>query len=75
MENTNDPTQITIADLDTLKNIIDLATSRGAFRGAELSQVGAIYDKLSAFLTAVVAQAQAQEEANQSAAADKTQGE
>ena len=70
-----DNTQITIADLDTLKNIVDLATSRGAFRGTELSQVGAIYDKLSAFLAAVVAQARAQEEANQSAAADKTQGE
>jgi hypothetical protein len=64
MDNT---TQITIADLDTLKNIVDLASSRGAFRGAELSQVGAIYDKLNAFLAEIIAQAKAQEEANQSA--------
>ena len=64
MDNT---TQITIADLDTLKNIVDLASSRGAFRGAELSQVGAIYDKLNAFLSEIIAQAKAQEEANQSA--------
>jgi len=63
MENTTQPTQITIADLDTLKNIVDLASSRGAFRGAELTQVGAIYDKLTAFLNGIIAQAQAQQEA------------
>ena len=62
METTTQPTQITIADLDTLKNIVDLASSRGAFRGAELTQVGAIYDKLSAFLGEIVALAQAQQE-------------
>ena len=56
-----DNTQITIADLDTIKNIIDLASSRGAFRAGELSQVGAVYDKLSTFLEAVIAQAQANE--------------
>jgi hypothetical protein len=65
--------QITIADLDTIKNIIDLACTRGAFRGAELSQVGVVYDKLSAFLEAVVAQAKAQEALN--AEAGETQGE
>lgn len=57
MENT----QITIADLDTIKNIIDLACARGAFRGAEASQVGAVYDKLTLFLEAVIAQAKEQE--------------
>jgi len=69
MENTTQPTQITIADLDTLKNVVDLASSRGAFRGAELTQVGAIYDKLTAFLNGVIAQAQAQQEADAQAAA------
>jgi len=69
MENT----QITIADLDTIKNIIDLASTRGAFRAAELTQVGAVYDKLSLFLEAIVAQAQAQEVSN--AEAGETQGE
>ena len=58
MENT---TQITISDLDTVKNIINLAATRGAFRGEELSQVGIVYDKLTAFLEAVIAQAQAQQ--------------
>ena len=52
---------ITIADLNLLKNIIDLASTRGAFRAAEMKQVGEVYDKLNAFLEAVVAQAAAQE--------------
>jgi len=58
MENTN---QISIADLDTIKNIIDLASSRGAFRGEELMEVGLVYNKLRNFLDAVIAQAQAQQ--------------
>jgi len=68
-----DNTQITIADLDTIKNIIDLACTRGAFRGAELSQVGVVFDKLTVFLEAVIAQAKAQEASN--AEAGETQGE
>jgi hypothetical protein len=56
-----DNTQITIQDLDTIKNVIDLACTRGAFRGAEVSQVGAVYDKLALFLDAVIAQAKEQE--------------
>jgi len=65
--------QITIADLDTIKNIIDLACTRGAFRGAEVSQVGVVFDKLTAFLEAVIEQAKAQEALN--AVAGETQGE
>jgi uncharacterized protein YggE len=69
MENNN----ITIADLDTIKNIIDLACTRGAFRGGEISQVGAVYDKLNTFLESVIAQAKAQQETN--ADAGEPQGE
>lgn len=61
MENT---TQITISDLGALHGIVDLAASRGAFRGAELTQVGAVFDKLTTFLNDVVAQAQANAEAD-----------
>jgi hypothetical protein len=68
-----DSTQITIADLDTIKNVIDLASTRGAFRGAELTQVGMVYDKLTVFLEAVIAQAKAQEAST--AEAGETQGE
>jgi hypothetical protein len=52
---------ITIADLNLLKNIIDLASTRGAFRAGEMKQIGEVYEKLTVFLEAVVAQAAAQE--------------
>ena len=67
MENQTETTQITVVDLDLLRNIVDLACARGAFRGAEVKQVGELHDKLTAFLEAVVAQAQAQ--ANQPSSA------
>jgi hypothetical protein len=60
MEDTTQPVTITIADLDVLKNIVDLASSRGAFRGAELAEVGAVYNKLTQFLEVVVEQAKAE---------------
>jgi hypothetical protein len=78
MENTTQQPQqdtITVTDLDNLRSIVDIAASRGAFRGAELSQVGAVFDKLNRFLEAVLAQAQAQEEASNPTAPDQTQGE
>ena len=52
---------ITVADLNLLKNIIDLASTRGAFQASELRQIGEVYEKLTAFLETVVAQAAAQE--------------
>jgi len=52
--------QLTIADLASLKQIIDAACTR-AFKAAEMKSVGDIYDKLSAFLDAVVTQQKAQE--------------
>ena len=48
--------QITVADLNALKEVIDLACTRGAFRANEMQQVGELYIKLSNFLEAVVAQ-------------------
>ena len=62
MENTTE-TQITIADLNLLKNIINLASTRGAFQAGEMKDIGTVYEKLTAFLNAVVAQATAQQEA------------
>jgi hypothetical protein len=64
MENQIETTQITVVDLDLLRNIVDLACARGAFRGAEVKQVGEVYEKLTKFLEAVIAQAKAQEEGN-----------
>jgi len=47
---------ISIQDLQNILMVVDLATSRGAFRGIELSQVGQVYDKLSSFLQSVMPQ-------------------
>jgi len=66
MENTTE-NQITVADLNLLKNIVDLASTRGAFRAAEMKEIGTVYTKLSTFLEAVVAQAQAEAEAQAAA--------
>lgn len=55
--------ELTISDLAAIKNLIDVVTTRGAFKGEELSSVGVLYDKLNKFLTAVQAQAQQQQTA------------
>jgi uncharacterized protein YggE len=49
--------EVTAQDLDELRTIIDVAAKRGAFHANEMSQVGRVYDKLSTFLDAVMAQA------------------
>ena len=48
-----EPVQLTIADLQLLARIVDLASRRGAFQAAELSQVGESFNKLSSFLAYV----------------------
>ena len=53
---------LTITDLATLRNIVDLASSRGAFRANELREVGEVYDRLNQFVEASIAAAQAQQE-------------
>jgi hypothetical protein len=45
--------ELSIADLQNLKAIIDVAVKRGAFGAGEISAVGNVYDRLSAFLVAV----------------------
>lgn len=54
---------ITVQDISLVLQIVDLATSRGAFRGSELTQVGAVFDKLNAFLTKAAEEQKAKEEA------------
>ncbi len=58
------PESISLQDLQVLLQIVDLASSRGAFRGAELTQVGAIFDKLNSFLSFIAAQQRAAQEQN-----------
>ena len=66
---------ITVADLNLLKSIIDLASTRGAFRAAEMKQIGEVYEKLTVFLEAVVAQAQSQEGQSEPADNSESKGE
>jgi len=67
-------TSISLNDLQVLANIVDLASQRGAFRGNELTQVGAVFDKLNAFL-AQVAAAQAANAESQEGAESPAEGE
>ncbi len=50
MSDTTDPTIMTLADLQEILAIFDLASSRGAFRGNELAMVGSKYNKLANFI-------------------------
>ena len=70
-------TNITVTDLIAIRNTINLAAERGAFKAEEMLEVGTVYTKLSNFLEAVVAQATAQEKAaqEQTANAETPQGE
>ena len=52
---------LSVQDLQGLKTIIDVASSRGAFKPNEMMSVGQVYGKLEAFLSAVQQQ-QAQQE-------------
>ena len=44
---------LNISDLLAVKNIIEVATSRGAFKAAELEAVGKTFNKLNTFLESV----------------------
>jgi len=46
----NPAPQLTVQDLVTLRSCIELGSQRGAWRANELTAVGAVYEKLSAFL-------------------------
>jgi hypothetical protein len=45
--------ELSIADLQNLRGIIDVAVKRGTFVAGEMSAVGSVYDRLNAFLIAV----------------------
>ena len=50
------PADLSVQDLQALKMIIDVASSRGAFKPNEMMTVGSTYNKLETFLSAVAAQ-------------------
>jgi len=55
--------QLTIADMASLKGLLEAACTRGAFKAPEMSTVGTIYDKLSRFVDQSTAQLAAQQKA------------
>ena len=46
--------ELAIQDLALLRSCIELGSSRGAWRANELTAVGTVYEKLTAFLQAVM---------------------
>lgn len=50
--------QLTVADLASLKSLLEAACTRGSFKAHEMSMVGNVYDKLSQFVNQTAAQAQ-----------------
>ena len=49
----SDPTALSIGDLKNLSTILDVASTRGAFKANEMAGVGFLYNKLQAFLAKV----------------------
>lgn len=54
--------ELTVTDLNAIKQIIDVASSRGAFRANEMAVVGQTYNKLESFLGAVQTQQEPKKE-------------
>ena len=52
---------LNVSDLNAVKSIIDIATTRGAFKANELEAVGKTYNKLTVFLEHVTKQQQEQQ--------------
>ena len=58
-----DESALSIADLQAIAQVIDAAVRRGAFGASEVTEVGAIYTKLTGFLQVIADQQRAAEEA------------
>ena len=58
---TQTATDLNIADLRNIALVIDVASTRGAFRANEMATVGLIYNKLQAFLAKVAPETKPEE--------------
>lgn len=65
---------INLADLQNILVVLDLASSRGAFRGPELEPVGQLYNKFKRFVDAAAAQQTAADPAAAEQTAEVTNG-
>jgi len=59
-EQPNAGSELTVTDLQNLRSIIEAACKRGTFAANEMSAVGAVYNKLDAFINAVLPKEQPQ---------------
>lgn len=57
-ETADNSNQLSLNDLATMKSIIDIASSRGAFKPGEMVIVGQTYTKLATFLESAKQQSQ-----------------
>lgn len=53
--------QLTLTDIVSVKNLIEAASARGAFKAHELKSVGELYEKISRFIEASTAHVQEQQ--------------
>ena len=60
----NQEINLNVADVALLKQIVEVASQRGAFKADELTQVGAVYDRVTQWLAAVTAEAEPSEESD-----------
>src|SRR5210317_1436925 len=67
-----DPTALSIGDLKNLSTILDVASTRGAFKANEMAGVGFLYNKLQAFLAKVAPEQKPEE--NKAAAPATAEG-
>ena len=67
-----DPTALSIGDLKNLSTILDVASTRGAFKANEMPGVGFLYNKLQAFLAKVAPEQKPEE--NKAAAPATAEG-
>ena len=54
--------QLTLNDLASVIRLIDVISSRGGFKGEELSEIGALRDKYLSFLQAASAETESQKD-------------
>ena len=73
-QTTQADTAINLADLQNILVVLDLASSRGAFRGTELEPVGQLYNKFKRFVDAAAAQQTAADPAAAEQTAEVTNG-
>jgi|TARA_B100000029_G_scaffold295125_1_gene288443 hypothetical protein len=56
-----------VDDINLIKQVIEIASTRGAFQAGELKAVGEVYEKVTAFLGEIEANQQQAQEAQEGA--------